>query len=167
MSCAKKRLLLLGFELPSKEIGLDRYSIGPKREQCEHTFTVDDEVPTVVRGTLYPPVVESVAAGSPVVAAASEEESPSAVVAAGSEEEESPSAVVVAASEEESVVAGVPASELAGGVAASVLWGIGGNVRGGNPEQMRLKSEKRGQQAKRGQQHESLCTVHIRLQGRF
>jgi hypothetical protein len=143
MSCAKKRLLLLGFELPSKEIGLDRYSIGSKREQYDHTFTVDDDVATVVRGTLYPPVVESVAAGSPVVAAASEEESPSAVVAAGSEEEESPSAAVVAASEEEaSVVAGVPPSELAGGVAAAVLWGIGGNVRGGNPEQMRLKSKR-------------------------
>jgi hypothetical protein len=82
----------LGFESPSKEIALDCYPTGPKREQCDHTFTVDDGAPTVVRGTLYPPVVESVAAGSPV----------SGDVAAASEEEESRSAVVVTASEKES-----------------------------------------------------------------
>jgi hypothetical protein len=78
---------ILGFESPSKEIELDCYSTG-----SDHTFTMDDDVPTVVRGTLYPPVVESVAAGSPV----------SGDVAAASEEEESRSAVVVTASEKES-----------------------------------------------------------------
>lgn len=64
---------ILRFESPSKEIELDCYSAG-----SDHTFTVGDDVPTVVRGTLYPPVVESVVVGSPVsgdVAAASEEES--------------------------------------------------------------------------------------------
>jgi hypothetical protein len=39
-------------------------------------------------------------------------------------------------------------------------------LRSSNPEQMRLNL-KRGQHAKRRQQHEYLYTVHIKLQGRF
>jgi len=89
-----------------------------------------------------------------------------AVVSLVSEEEgEGVSEVVVVVT-----VVPVSVSVSVGAVDESVLVlvGMGGNVRGGNPEQRRLKSMERGQQTIREhEQNRNLCTVQIGLQGRL